>query len=215
MQLKRVIAFIDGFNLYHAINNLKTSHLKWLDLRALTHVFIKPKSEQLNKIYYFAAWANHTNQASQERQKDYINALKIIGINPVLGHFKRKNRKCPKCLYKWIGHEEKETDVNIALYLLDLAYQNAFDRAIIISNDSDLTPAIRLIRNRFPNKIITTVAPPNCYHSNELIQASSDKSKIKINHLERCLLPEILTDASKLIKIKRPKEYSLSSLIYN
>jgi len=57
--------------------------------------------------------------------------------------------------------------------------------------------------------------PPYCYHSNELIKASSDKSKIRIKHLERCLLPEVVTDSSKLIKIKRPKEYSSSSLIYN
>ncbi len=210
MQRNRVISFIDGFNLYHAINNLNQSHLKWLNLHSLSKAFTKPKSEILSKVFYFSAWVNHRNKTSQYRQKCYINALKIMGINTVLGHFKRKNRKCPKCLFKWIGNEEKETDVNIALHLLDLAYQNAFDRAIIISNDSDLAPAIRLIKKRFPNKIITTIAPPNCYHSNELIQASSNKSKIRIRHLERCLLPEVVTDSSKIITVTKPKEYALA-----
>ncbi len=32
MKRDRVISFIDGFNLYHAIANLKRPHLKWLDL---------------------------------------------------------------------------------------------------------------------------------------------------------------------------------------
>ncbi|NGX32747.1 MAG: 6-hydroxy-3-succinoylpyridine 3-monooxygenase HspA [Candidatus Anoxychlamydiales bacterium] len=215
MQRNRVISFIDGFNLYHAINNLNQSHLKWLNLHSLSKTFIKSKSEILSKVFYFSAWVNHRNKAAQYRQKCYVNALKIMGVNTILGHFKRKDRKCPKCFSKWTGHEEKETDVNIALYLLDLAYQDAFDRAVIISNDSDLAPAIRLVKKLFPKKCITTIAPPYCYHSNELIKASSDKSKIRIKHLERCLLPEVVTDSSKLIKIKRPKEYSSSSLIHN
>lgn len=65
-----------------------------------------------------------------------------------------------------------------------------------------------LVKKQFPNKFITTVAPPHCLHSNELIQAASNKSKIRLKHLERCLLPKFITDASKLIKITRPKEYT-------
>jgi len=63
-----------------------------------------------------------------------------MGVNTILGNFKRKDRKRPKCFSKWTGHEEKETDVNIALYLLDLA------------------PAIRLVKKLFPKKCITTIA---------------------------------------------------------
>lgn len=143
-----------------------------------------------------------------QAQKAHIRALELTAVNPILGNFKKKERKCPNCSHKWSGHEEKETDVNIASYLIDLAYQNAFERALIISNDSDLTPAIRLIRKRFPEKRITTVAPPNYYHSNELIQASSDKAHIRLEHLERSLLPFLVRDASSFITISCPVEYS-------
>ena len=147
-------------------------------------------------------------KSAQKRQKSYIMALKLTAVQPVLGHFKEKDRKCPDCQHKWIGHEEKETDVNIALFLLDSAYQNLFDRALVITNDSDLAPAIQMTRKRFPEKRITTVAPPNYYHSNELIKVSSDKARIRVEHLESNLLPPVVTDASRLISVSRPAEYA-------
>lgn len=208
MQRHRVISFIDGFNLYHAIDNLQRPELKWVNLMALSQVFLKPISEELIKVFYFSAYAHHMSESVQKRQKAYIKALELSGVKPILGHFKKKDRRCPDCYKKWTSHEEKETDVNIALFLLKLAYQDDFDRALVISNDSDLAPAIKMVREAFPEKQITTVAPPHYFHSNELIQVSSDKTKIRVEHLERCLLPEVITDPSRLISVFRPQEYT-------
>lgn len=191
MNRNRVISFVDGFNLYHAIDALKRPELKWTDLRALSNVYLKSHSEELNKVFYFSAYADHVSESKQKAQKTYISALQLKGVNPIMGHFKKKNRKCPTCNYRWVGHEEKETDVNIALFLLNLAYQNAFDRALLISNDSDLAPAIRMVRECFPQKRITIVTPPQCYSSYELLQVASDKTKIRVDHLERCPLPRL------------------------
>lgn len=207
MQRERVISFIDGFNLYHAIHRLNRPELKWINLTNLSKVFIKPTTEELIKVIHFSAYVHHISESVQKRQRAYIKALDMVGTRTILGHFKKKHRKCPNCQHTWIGHEEKETDVNIALFLLDSATQNEFDRAIVISNDSDLAPAIKMVRQRFPNKKITTIAPPNSFHSNELIKASSEKSKIRVQHLERNLLPELLTDPSKNISVTRPTEY--------
>ena len=65
MQRKRVISFIDGFNLYHAINNLRRPELKWVNLKTLSQVFLKPQSEQLIQVLYFSAFADHMNEAVQ------------------------------------------------------------------------------------------------------------------------------------------------------
>ncbi len=165
-------------------------------------------------MFYFSAYAEHVAESTQRCKKAYIRALELTGVVPILGHFKKKNRKCPSCDHKWVGHEEKETNVNIALFLLDLAYQDAFDRALVISNDSDLAPAIKMVRRHFPEKRITTVAPPRYFHSHELIQVSSDKTKIRIEHLERCLLPQLVTDASRLVSISRPMEYMPADLAH-
>ncbi len=211
----RVISFIDGFNLYHAISSLHRPELKWIDVRMLSRAFLRPLSEQLLKVFYFSAYADHMPEPVQKSQRAYIEALKLKQTTPVLGQFKKKDRKCPNCRHKWIGYEEKETDVNIASFLIDLAYQDAFDRALVISNDSDLVPAIRMVRKRFPLKRITTIAPPNYYHSNELIQVSSDKARIRLEHLEHSLLPSQIVDASGLVSISRPQEFTPDSHAYS
>lgn len=208
MKCDRVVCFIDGLNLFHAISRLRLPHLNWVDPQALSRFYIKSKDEEVTRILYFSALATHMDESSQKRQQSYITALQMRNIKPILGQFKQKDRYCPKCFSHSRAHEEKETDVNIALALLDLAYQNVYDRALLISNDSDLAPAIRNVRERFPNKRITIVAPPLSRQCNELIQSASDKMKIRIQHLERSLLPEVVVDASRMIFVNRPREYN-------
>ena len=207
MKRDRVISFIDGFNLYHAILSLNDPQLKWLDLRKLSQEFLHPLREELVQISYFSTIASHRNPAAQERQKTYLRALELCGVKTVLGQFKQKNRDCPKCFAKYIGHEEKETDVNIALALIDLAYQDMYDRAILITNDSDQVPSIRKVLDRFPNKKVTILIPPYSRECNELIQVASNKAKITPDHLRNCLFPEIVSDVSGHISVRRPKEY--------
>ena len=208
MSQQRVVVFVDGLNLYHAIVHLQRQELEWVDLRNLSRVFLNSRVEQLTDVFYFSSYASHISESAQECQKTYVKALELTAVKVVLGHFKEKGRECPACRSKWTSYEEKETDVNIALFLLDLAYQNSFDRALVITNDSDLAPAIQMVRKRFPEKRITTVAPPYFYHSNELIKVSSDKARIRIEHLKRSLLPSVVTDAARVISVIRPLEYS-------
>ena len=211
MVQEKVICFIDGFNLYHAIDNLKYPHLKWVNLRSLAKVFIRPKSQVLLDVYYFSAYADWL-PASKKRHIQYVKALETSGVTIVMGKFKAKDRRCPKCSVKWVGHEEKESDANIALHILNLANKDAYDHAFLISNDSDLAPAIRMVLSNFPNKKITSIVPPHYLHSNELIQACSEKAKIRIEHLERCLLPPTIFDPKGHLITTRPLEYKPSIL---
>jgi uncharacterized LabA/DUF88 family protein len=207
MNYDRVITFIDGFNLYHAIAALGDSAFKWLDLRKLSQEFIHPVKEELVQVLYFSTIASHRNQAAQIRQRTYLRALELRGVKTILGQFKQKDRECSKCFARYMGYEEKETDVNIALNLIDLAYQNAYDRAILITNDSDQVPTIRKVLERFSNKKVTILIPPGTRECNELIRTASAKAKITTEHLQKCLLSEVVTDASGKVAVKRPKEY--------
>jgi uncharacterized LabA/DUF88 family protein len=205
--MRKVCCFVDGFNLYHAIADLKQNHLKWLDLKKLAVRFIKPKSQSLQIVYYFSAYPTW-RAGSYHRHRIYVKALTHSGVTAIMGQFKSKNRKCPKCKHAWSGHEEKETDVNIAVAMLTAAFENRFDDAILISRDSDLAPPINMIKNKFPNKEITVVAPPNLGHCNELVHAAHYKSKITIKILEESLLPKAIFDDGGNLIIERPSEYT-------
>lgn len=91
--------------------DLMPLHLKWLNLWSLSSVFIRPKSQKLVDVIYFSAYADWL---PQKRHTQYVKALISSKVTTVMGKFKQKDRKCPKCKHMWCGHEEKETDVNIA-----------------------------------------------------------------------------------------------------
>ena len=163
MTTKRVTAYIDGFNLYHAIQGLTTSkrsfsHLKWLNLWELARSFAPEPVFSLTDVYYFSAYATWRPNAYKQHRK-YVRALTAIGVTPILGNFKRKDRECFRCGNKWRAPEEKETDVNIALHLLRGAYRDRYARALLISADSDLAPTIRMVREETPQKDIRVVLP--------------------------------------------------------
>lgn len=202
----RVAAYIDGYNLYHAIVRFREPHLKWLDLDALCQVFVPRVTGTLVAVNYFSAYADWL-APQKARHETYVKALQATGVNVHLGNFKVKDRKCPSCNHRYTGHEEKETDVHLALSLLNDAYQDQYDRALIVTRDSDLVPAARLTKQFFPNKQIMVVAPPHLGHSNDMLKVCDGKHKIQRKHLSQCLLPATLTDADGNT-ITRPIEYT-------
>jgi hypothetical protein len=110
--------YIDGFNLYHALLRFRDPKVEWLDLRALCRRLILPKTEAINSIKYFSAYAHWLPQP-MSRHQEYVKALEVTGVIPVLGHFKNKDRECFKCGAQWVAHEEKETDVSIGIAMLN------------------------------------------------------------------------------------------------
>lgn len=101
----RVACFIDGFNLYHAIHDLRRNELKWLNLRKLMEHFIDSKIHEIVAIYYFSAFAEWLPE-EVKRHKAYVEALKYFGVTPVMGRFKEKELSCNRCDHAWTGHEE-------------------------------------------------------------------------------------------------------------
>ncbi len=142
----KTTAFIDGLNLYHSL----PKRYKWLDLKRLCQFFLK-KSDTLTDIYYFTALAKW-NEGKVKRHKRYIKALETVGVKVIYGNFKTVTRKCRNCLKEYKTFEEKETDVNVGLHLLNSAYQNQFDKFLLLTADSDLIPAIKMVLEYFPNK---------------------------------------------------------------
>jgi len=202
----RVSCFVDGFNLYHSIDDLGRPHLKWLNLWRIAERFVSPKSEKLTAVYYFSAFADWMPK-QRARHEAYVRALEAIGVRVEMSQFKKKDRECPRCGHKWLSHEEKETDVNIGVTMLYETLRNSFDKALLITRDSDLNPAVRILKKGFPNKKVFLVAPPHRGHSTELLKVVDGKYKITIPHLEGSLFGGTVQDPTGRIVAERPSAY--------
>jgi NYN domain len=173
-----------------------------------------PKSHfTLKDVYYFSAYATWLPDAYR-RHRQYVKALGAVGVTPVMAQFKEKGRGCLSCGSRWIAHEEKETDVNIALHMLDDAYKDRFDRALLVSADSDLAPPIRMVLDRFPKKQIRVLTPIGRNHSWALVNAAGGlKSSKKLSraHLDMSLLPKRIVDTKGNVIATRPNSYKPSA----
>ena len=101
---------------------------------------------------------------------------------------------------KIIKVEEKGSDVNLACHLLLDAFQNSYDVAAVISNDSDLVEPIRIVTQVMhkPVGLLSPVSNPNP----ELSRVSSFIRRISVSDLAASQFPSPLlrADGSHLNK---------------
>ncbi len=125
----------------------------------------------------------------------------------VMGHFKRKVTKCRVCNREFETHEEKETDVNIGIHVVADALLNRFDRALIISADTDLNPVVSLLRREVKGKFIDIVAPPGRMSRNSSALFAITNGKIATSQL-----PDSLVVHQDKV-LYRPDEYQRPVLL--
>lgn len=202
----KAIFFIDGFNLYHSLINPAFPHLikfKWLDIAKLCKLFL-PKNDFLEGIYYFTS-LTQWNYNKKQRHISYIRALEFYGIKVVYGKFKSVEKFCPNCKMPYKTYEEKQTDVNIAISLMRFAKEDKFDRAIILTGDSDQVPTIKILKELYPKKIIEVIIPFG-RDAKELKSVADRYFKIKEVHLSTCLL-ENKIEIGNGFYIQKPAEW--------
>lgn len=194
--MTRVVAYVDGFNLYFGLKSKGWRKYYWLDLPALATSLLKPGQILLGTLY-FTSRIRLTANNSQDllRQNTYIDALTCGGTRVHEGHFLDKPRQCRQCGANWLDYEEKMTDVNIAVRMLSDAFDDVFDTALLVSGDSDLTTPIQQIRSRFPLKRIVVVFPPD-RHSKQLQKVATGYWSLSEATLRTTQLPDPVTTAT-------------------
>ena len=197
--MKRVIAFVDGFNLYHSLaDNPVHEKYKWLAIRKLLGMYVPAK--ELKETYYFTSLTTW-NLEKVARHKILIRAFEQVGAKIVYGEFRKRDRYCPNCKSYYVAREEKQTDVNIAIHLFRLAIKDRYDTAVILSGDSDLIPSIKAVKATFPSKQVGILIPMG--RRAEELKANRDFDiRIREKNLAKCQFedPLPMPDGSKLSK---------------
>lgn len=160
----RTAIYIDGFNFYYG--TVRGTPWKWLDVQLLFEKALGPQNK-INKIKYFTARVqpSTTDPNVNVRQDTYLRALTAYcpRVELYYGHFLRHRTRMehvnppPPTVEVW-KNEEKGSDVNLALHVLHDAWLDAYDCAVIVSNDSDLAEALRLVKARH-KKVIGLITP--------------------------------------------------------
>ena len=117
------------------------------------------RASRLTKVHYFTALVQGPGH---QHQLTYLDALaahcKLTSLH--VGRFQSKRLQCRSCGHTRISYEEKESDVSLAVQLVEDAAVDLFDHALVVSGDSDMTPAIKSVRRIASQKRLVAVFPP-------------------------------------------------------
>jgi len=216
----RTRVYVDGYNFYYGC--LEKSAHKWLDLRALAERILanvphgrdgEPAAYELvtPAVKYFTAPILRAFAKSDDSivcQNYYHDAL--VGhlgdeIQLIRGHYDAR----PSRAYRWESDkpprecdrveiwkvEEKRSDVALALHTYSDAIRNEVDQIVVLTNDSDFEPAMRMIRQHTPT-IIGLVAPikPERANVNAKLQMQAHwiRRHILDDEIARSQLPSVV-----------------------
>lgn len=161
----RTGVYIDGFNLYYGA--LKGSPYRWLNLRAMVKRVLQPNN-QIVLMKYFTAKVKATplDPDVAIRQQTYLRAIKAhdSSLEIIYGRFFEVDASVSVTkygqtrMYHGTKSVEKGTDVSLAVHLLNDAWLDCYDVAVVVSNDTDLAEGIRLARSSC-TKTVGLIAP--------------------------------------------------------
>ncbi len=226
-----VWAYIDGFNLYYgAIREAERRGLgsfRWLDPVALVRKLAP--GDTVPRVKYFTALVTPlpTDPAQQARQLVYWKALRTLPeIEITEGRFQHGRRSMPtwtsaveaqrlvaqgltphlRRVEVWRS-EEKGSDVNLATHLVHDAHLSRFDKALVISNDSDLREAIRVVVREVGRPVVVCNPSPWADMARDLSQVATERRRLRVGALAACQLPDPTADPASGERIAKPKEW--------
>jgi uncharacterized LabA/DUF88 family protein len=148
------------------------------------------------------------------RQQIYLRALRTVTDLEIIEGAFLKHKVSMKLANKdgyalVIKNEEKGTDVNIASHLVNDAHREHFERAVVISNDSDLVTPIRMVTQEI--NLPVTVISPFDKNNIQLQSVATDVKQIRKGLLKVSQFSEKLTDMTGEFSI--PEKWKDSNAI--
>lgn len=202
--MQRVIAYIDGFNLYYGLKSQQWKRYYWLDIQKMTKQLLAP-DQTLVKTKYFTTIVVSPKD-KHNRQAVFLEALQTLSEFEIFyGHFIKDTITCWRCGHKYTTHHEKMTDVNIAIELTTDAFQNNFDTALLVSADGDLVAPIEAVKCLPDSKRIVAVFPPG-RHSNALKKVAHAHITIWESELSKSIFPDQVTKPDGFV-LQRPARW--------
>ena len=210
-----VAAYVDGFNLYYGMKSKFARRYLWLDLVKLVR-HLRPNDEVV-QVRYFTTIVRGEPAASAN-QINYVDALRAHSgdlLDVQIGWFRRRSlAPCRVCGEHWQCHcprrsrtlEEKETDVALAVAMVEDATVGLADLTLLISADSDFAPAVAAIKRVRPGHPVILAMPSGNLQPHKRF---ADVGFFSINEtaLRHSQLPEQVYDPINKKHRRRPEKW--------
>ena len=126
---EKIIIFIDGSNLYNVLKRLFKNEKKMFDFNFEKFINKIVGERELVRTYYYTAPLDRKKDevTYKKQQKFFENLKKIPNFKLVLCRMQKVK------INEKICYQVKEDDIHLAVDMVRLAYNNAYDTAIVTS----------------------------------------------------------------------------------
>ena len=193
--MRRTFIYVDGLNLYYRA--ARPYNVKWLNIQDLCKRKLHCDNEII-KIKYFTSIIKRSSDPSKHvRQQLLIRALSTLpNLDIIKGTFRqqKENRVLADNPYKKVKvllTEEKGSDVNLAVNMVHDAHLGLYDIAIVLSNDSNLIGAVKIVKGL--DKLVGILCPSEVV-TEPLKRAASFTRILNRDDLRASEFPKVLQD---------------------
>jgi len=226
--MRQIRMYIDGYNFYYSIkqkyhlDRVKVGQeswigLGWCDFRRLGEHMIDHGAEQITDIKYFTArvekdYPSHAGE--RQRQQDWLSAVGTInGLRCIMGYLSRPRSRSSVDGTSAVNdvtklkpsRKEHHTDVNIAVeILLDALDPKGYQKAILVTGDTDLAPAVYAVQKGMVSrglirsaKTVDVWSPPGVSNKGWRKYFEKHSCRVRIETITESMLAESLLPYSK------------------
>ena len=212
-QPRRTTVFVDGLNFHYGV--ARRFGRRWVDPVALCRRVLDPKWHDIRQVRYYTSLfvAGGPGGGDPSAQNAYHHALAQDDRFVLrLGQFRFRRETvrlasepgADPTFASAVGMREKRSDVNLAAELVHLAHLRAFESAVVVSNDSDLTTALEIVNHEL-GMPIGLVNPQPSRQRNDLLAAATFSRTIRQSDVAASILPDVVITA--LGPVIRPADW--------
>lgn len=148
--IKRVVVFIDGQNLYHAVRESFGYTYPNFDVKALSLNICRIKGWELSQVHFYTGVPDKSDDAFWNHF--WVTKLRVMTWQQVVVfslslRYRNQRVKLPDGTeHTFLVGEEKGIDDRIAIDVIRMAHHKDYDVALIFSQDQDLLEVAKEIR---------------------------------------------------------------------
>lgn len=137
-------------------------------------------SDYHTRIMPVRSWNPHASRASSKKKEALIDDAIHVLVHSM---------------------EEKGSDVNLAVHLLNDAWLNVYDRAVVVSNDRDLAESIRVVVEEVGKEVIVLCPARNIRVASRLKEVASEVKYVRPAQLRDAQFPVSIPETN----IRKPE----------
>ena len=149
-ETRRAVVYVDGQNLFHAVRHAFGYTYPNYDVLALARRLCEGQGWELTEVRFYTGIPDRTDNAFWHefwRAKLAVMGRQAVRVYSRSLRYRNQIVKLPDgTMHTFLAGEEKGIDVRLAIDVIRMAHRGAYDVALLLSQDQDLSEVAEEVR---------------------------------------------------------------------